>query len=65
MLTTMPKSKISSSLQHKSNTQYSMSSFKVFVGGLPHNVTKDEIFSYFSTFGKVVNVDLPKKVKTG
>jgi len=64
MSATMPKSKISSNQVHKPNTQFSSPSFKVFVGGLPHNVTKDEIFIYFCAFGKVVSIDLPQKAKT-
>ena len=38
--------------------------FKVFVGGLPHNIGKDEIIIYFSRFGDILKVDLPKYGKS-
>lgn len=65
MSTSLQKSKISTTQHRNPKFEPNTPSFKVFVGGLPHDVTKDEIFSYFSTLGKVVKVDLPKKVKTG
>jgi len=32
---------------------------KIFVGGIDPNLTKEEITSYFSTYGKVVDIELP------
>jgi squid-like protein len=32
---------------------------KVFVGGLPHEITDDEIKAHFSKFGNVVEMEMP------
>lgn len=32
---------------------------KVFVGGIDPNLTKEEITEYFTSFGKVIDIELP------
>jgi len=38
---------------------------RVFVGGIPLNVTKDELVLFFEKFGKVSSIVIPKNKKTG
>jgi RNA recognition motif-containing protein len=38
---------------------------KIFVGGIPHNISQSELSRYFSKFGEVVRVDLPRNAKNG
>ena len=37
--------------------------FKIFVGGIPQDSVKSEIFAYFNVLGKVLNVDIPMNKK--
>jgi RNA recognition motif-containing protein len=65
MSTKIPTS-VQKTIQHTNqNFKSDFASFKVFVGGLPHNITKSELFSYFCAFGNVINIDLPMNAKTG
>lgn len=38
---------------------------KIFVGGIPHNISEEKLYKYFSKFGEVTRVDLPRNAKTG
>ena len=38
---------------------------KIFVGGIPRDLPPSVLYSYFSKFGKVKNVDLPFNKKKG
>lgn len=38
---------------------------RIFVGGLPHQVTRVHLLSYFSTFGDVTSLILPRNKKKG
>jgi RNA recognition motif-containing protein len=64
MSANMQQSKIRSTNYSNPPFESSTPSYKVFVGGLPHNATKDAIFSYFCKFAEVINIDLPKNPKT-
>jgi len=38
---------------------------KIFVGGIPHGTTSEDLEQYFKNFGKIKRVDLPIHQKTG
>jgi RNA recognition motif-containing protein len=38
---------------------------KIFVGGIPHNITQSQLSAYFSKFGDIVGIDLPRNAKNG
>lgn len=42
-----------------------VSSSSIFVGGIPHNITVSALESYFSQFGTVAKIDLPRHFSSG
>ena len=59
------KSKYNKKKSHRNCKKPSPSSkrvekgFKIFVGGIPQDSVKGEIYAYFKVLGKVLNVDIP------
>jgi len=43
----------------------SPTSQKIFVGGIPHDITLEELSDYFSEFGSVKQIDMPRNAKNG
>ena len=46
------------------NDHFNFHKNKIFVGGLPHEITEIELGSYFSTYGKVVHTKIMRDTTT-